>query len=291
MDHLSVFIRVVEAGSFTAAARITGTTPSSISKSMARLEARLGIRLFKRSTRAFGLTPEGAIYFERVAPLVRGIEEAGDEVSGPAAATGQLRISVPADFGRLLVNALTCRFLEENPGVRLDLSMSDRHVDVIREGYDGAVRVGYVADTGLIARPLGVLSLVLVASPQYLGRRGMPESISALGAHDHVRYMLAGRPFPIAFERGDFVPPTGPFDADSGEALRLAAVNGLGIVQILRASVHEELLAGRLVPVLADHALRPVPIQILHAFSRIVPLRVRALFDFLDLEIGRLRSL
>ncbi|SDA36173.1 transcriptional regulator, LysR family [Sphingomonas sp. NFR15] len=258
---------------------------------MARLEARLGIRLFKRSTRAFGLTPEGAVYFERVAPLVRGIEEAGDEVSGPADATGQLRISVPADFGRLLVNALTCRFLEKNPGLRLDLSMSDRHVDVIREGYDGAVRVGNVADTGLIARPLGVLSLVLVASPQYLGRRGMPESISALGAHDHIRYMLAGRPFPIAFERGDFVPPTGPFDADSGEALRLAAVNGLGIVQILRASVHEELLAGKLVPVLADHALRPVPIQILHAFSRTVPLRVRALFDFLDLEIGRLRSL
>lgn len=289
MQSLSIFIRVVEAGSFTAAARLIGATPSAVSKSMARLEQRLDARLFQRSTRAFGLTAEGEAYFERVAPLVRALEEA-DEVLGPeACASGRLRISLPADFGRLLVHALTTRFRRAHPGVRLDISMSDRRVDLIREGYDAAIRIGEVADTGLFARPLGTLPMVLVASPAYLAEHGTPQAISDLADHAHVRYLLRGRPFPIRFEDGAQLSPDGVFDTDSGEAMRIAARNGMGIAQLLRASVAEELADGRLAPVLPDHPLPSVPAQILHAFGRTTPARAAVLFRFLEAETPRLR--
>ncbi len=291
MDGLSTFIRVVEAGSFTAAARATGTTPSAISKSMARLETRLGMRLFQRSTRAFALTPEGATYFERVAPLVRGIEEAREDIGSAAEVTGHLRISMPADFGRLLVDALTGRFRERHPNLHLDLSLSDRHVDIIREGYDAAIRVGNVADTGLIARPLGLMPVILVASPDYLARKGNPKTIEEFREHAHIRYILAGRPLPISFQSGNLIPPEGLFDSDSGEAMRIAARNGLGIAQILRASVSDDLASGELVDVVPGEEVMAVPAQILHAFARIVPARVRVLFEFLDVEINRLRLL
>lgn len=285
MQSLSVFVRVVEAGSFTAAARQIGSTPSAVSKSMTRLEARLGARLFLRSTRAFGLTPEGEAYFERVAPLVRAIEEAKEVFEPQAGATGRLRISIPGDFGRFLVEALAKRFHAEHPGVQLDVSMSDRQVDLIREGFDAAIRVGHVADTGLIARPLGVLSMILVASPAYLAARGMPDSVADLTSHSHIRYMLAGRPYPIQFQDGHRILPSGVFDTDSGEAMRIAARDGLGIAQILRASVATELASGELVTVLADHPLPAVPVQILHAFARMIPSRAAALFRFLDAEM------
>lgn len=290
MESLSIFVRVVEAGSFTGAARLIGATPSAVSKSMARLEARLGARLFQRSTRAFGLTPDGEAYYERVAPLVRGIEEA-PEVLGPrSGATGRLRISMPADFGRFMVEALTTRFRQAHPGVRLDVSLSDAHVDLIREGFDAVLRVGRVADTGLIARPLGALPMVLVASPAYLARRGAPASREALRAHDHVRYILAGRPFPIRFADGEEVLPPGVFDTDSGEAMRIAARNGLGVAHLLRASVAAELERGELVTILPDVPLPPAPVQALHAFARNPPARATALFRFLDAEMARWRS-
>lgn len=289
MQSLSIFVRVVEAGSFTAGARLIGTTPSAVSKSMARLERRLGARLFLRSTRAFGLTPEGEAYFERIAPLIRAVEEAADALGADVGATGRLRISIPADFGRFLVDALTTRFRSEYPRITLDVGMSDRHVDLIREGYDAVVRVGRVADSGLIARPLGSLPMVLVAAPAYLAARGIPDSIAALSQHDHIRYLLHGRPFPILFENGEQIVPDGAFDTDSGEAMRIAAHNGLGIAQLLRASVSEELAAEELVLVLADHRLPTVPVQILHAFARAVPARANALFRFLETEMARWR--
>lgn len=289
MESLSIFVRVVEAGSFTAAARLIGANPSAVSKSMARLERRLGARLFRRSTRAFGLTPEGEAYFDRVAPLVRGIEEAREVLGPQAGLTGRLRISMPADFGRFLVQALTTRFRSEHPGVRLDVSLSDTHVDLIREGFDAVIRVGRVVDTGLVARPLGNLPMVLVASPRYLAAHGHPTSMEDLPHHDHIRYMLGGRVFPIQFADRELIPPSGPFDTDSGEAMRIAASNGLGIAQLLRASVAEELRRGELMTVLPELSLPAVPVQILHAFARAVPARAKALFQFLDAEMGRWR--
>lgn len=290
MQGLEIFIRVVEAGSFTGAARSIGTTSSAVSKSMARLEKRLGARLFQRSTRAFALTFDGEAYFERVAPLVRAIEEAKEVFDRTSSASGRLRISMPSEFGRFIVDALTTRFRAMHPQVSLDISMTDRHVDLIREGYDVALRVGRAPDSGLISRPLGNLPMVLVASPAYISANGLPEGIGALSRHSHIRYMLNGRPYPIVFDDGEQFVPQGGFDTDSGEAMKIAARNGLGIAHILRASVAEELATGQLVPVLVERPLPPVPVQALHAFARAAPLRAQALFEFLDTEMDRWRQ-
>ncbi|NKJ47694.1 LysR family transcriptional regulator [Burkholderia sp. SG-MS1] len=239
LNGLSAFVRAAETGSFTGAARLLGTTPSAVSRSVARLEKRLGIKLFRRSTRATVLTMEGQTYYERIAPLIRGLEEADDGLATPLAAVGKLRVSMPGALGHILLDPLTGDLMTRHPGLLLDVNVSDHHVDVIREGFDLVIRAGEVVDSGLHARKLGDLPLVLVASSEYLGRYGVPNSVADLGMHRHVRYKLAGRALPIMFADGVSVPLEGAFDADSGDAMRLAALNGLGITQILKATVHK----------------------------------------------------
>ncbi|WP_454760318.1 LysR family transcriptional regulator [Caulobacter segnis] len=277
---LTAFINTVETGSFSAAARLAGTTPSSVSKSVARLERRLGVVLFTRSTRTLNLTLEGAAYFERVMPLLRALGEAQDVVQTAAVAKGRLRVSLPTDLGRLLMDPLTRIFLKRHPQIHLELHMADRHVDLIREGYDLALRAGAVDDSALTIRALGQAPLVLVASPDHLDRHGRPETLEALGAARHVRYRLDGRPFPITFASGATLSPEGVLDCDSGFALRAAAINGVGIAQLLRWTVDEDLRAGRLEIVMPDAPLPTVPLQILHAFGRLQPLRARLFADF-----------
>ncbi len=277
---LTAFINTVEAGSFSAAARLAGTTPSSVSKSVARLERRLGVVLFARSTRTLNLTLDGAAYYERVTPLLRALNEAQDVVQAAVAAEGRLRVSLPTDLGRLLMDPVTRIFLKRHPGIRLELDMTDRHVDLIREGYDLALRAGRVDDSGLVARPLGAAPLALVASPDHLDRHGRPRTLEALQAARHVRYRLDGRPFPITFADGATLSPEGVLDCDSGFALRAAAINGVGIAQLLRWTVDEDLRAGRLEIVMPDAPLPSVPLRILHAFGRFQPLRARLFGDF-----------
>ena len=139
---LVAFVRTVDAGSFSAASRLIGSSQSAVSKSVARLERRLGVRLIQRSTRTLGLTAEGTAYYERVAPLLRAIEEAEDVVQVASEAKGRLRVSAPQEFGRLLVACWAPEFLARHPGLKLELNVTDRNVDIIREGYDLAIRMG-----------------------------------------------------------------------------------------------------------------------------------------------------
>jgi len=278
---LSAFVRSVEAGSFTGAARLLGTTPSAVSKSIARLERRLGVRLFQRSTRAFILTGDGQAYYERVAPLVRGLEEADESLKAPNTAIGTLRVSMPVDLGRLLLEPITSQLMADHPALALDVSLSDRYVDLIREGFDLALRVGTVADSGLYARKLIDLPLVLVASPQYLARHGEPQTVADLGAHRHVCYRLEGRVLPIMLADGMRVPIEGMFDADSGQAMQIAAVNGQGIAQILMTTVQDDLNTGKLCRVLTHVPLMPVPLQVVHGFGRHLPIRAKIFIDFI----------
>ncbi len=287
LNGLAAFVRAVEAGSFTGAARLLGTTPSSVSRSVGRLERRLGIRLFRRSTRATVLTVEGQTYYERVAPLLRGIEEAGNALTASPAAVGTLRISVPGALARILLDSLTSDLMARHPDLLFDVNVSDHHVDLIREGFDLVIRAGQVMDSTLHARKLGDLPLVLVASPDYLSRNGVPESASELGKHRHVRYRLAGRVVPVMFS-GEVSPQMeGAFDSDSGEAMRLAALNGLGIAQILKATVQEDVDAGRLCRVLPELTLRSVPLHVLHGYGRNMPLRARVLIDFVEKQLSQ----
>ncbi|MBA2920869.1 LysR family transcriptional regulator [Sphingomonas sp. MAH-20] len=277
---LFAFVRTAEAGSFSAAARLGGTTPSAMSKSVERLERKLGTKLFLRSTRSLSLTSEGAAYYERIAPLLQALEDA-DEVLGDKRSTrGRLRVSLPGILESLLVDALTKDFVPRHPEVTLEISVTDRHVDLVREGFDVALRVGAVGDVDWITRPLGVLPLVLVASPTYLDRIGMPTSIGDVGQAEHIRYVLGSQAYPISLADGASLEIEGRFDTDSGQAMRIAALNGVGVAQLLRVAVSDDLAAGRLIEVLPQAALAPVPAQALHAFARFPPLRVRAFCDF-----------
>lgn len=281
LHGLSAFVCSVEAGSFTGGARLLGTTPSAVSKSVARLERRLGVKLFRRSTRAFVLSGEGQIYYERVAPLVRGLQDADEELKSPALAFGRLHVSLPGDLGRWLLGPITARFLPQHPALALDVNLSDRYVDLIREGFDLVLRAGRLADSELHAQWLADLPLVLVASPDYLSRHGVPHTVADLSTHRHVRYRRGGQALPVMLADGTRVPVEGPFDTDNGEAMRIAALNGQGIAQILQTTVQDDLDAGRLQRVLIDTPLELIPVQVVHNFGRTIPLRARAFIDFI----------
>jgi DNA-binding transcriptional LysR family regulator len=265
---LVAFVRTVDAGSFSAASRMIGSSQSAVSKSVARLERRLGVRLIQRSTRTLSLTTEGQAYYERVAPL--------------------LRVSAPQEFGRMLIAAWAPEFLARHPGVKLELNITDRNVDIIREGYDLAVRMGSLRDTELISRKLADLHWSLVASPTYLEQRGLPETIEDLSAHRCVRYLTSGRPWPFLFANGESVIPEGSFDTDDSGSIREAALNSAGIAYQLRMTVADSLAQGRLVAVLPHLPMPTLPAYALHAFGRQLPVRGRLFIDFM---VEKLRGL
>lgn len=284
---LIAFVRTVETGSFSGASRLVGATPSAVSKSVARLEQRLGVRLIQRSTRTQSLTAEGSAYYERVAPLLRAIEDAEDIVQMAETARGLLRVTVPGDIGRTLIAALAQAFVAQNPAVKLELSVTDRNVDLIREGYDVAVRMGPLPDTDLVGRSLTSLATVMVASPDYLQRRGTPRRIEDLHSHACLRYLLAGRPYPYTFADGTTVIPDGPLDTDDAGALRQAALGGAGITHLMRFAVEDDLAQKRLVAVLPELAMTTVPVHVLHAFGRQLPVRARLFIQFLVERLGK----
>ncbi|MEH2513752.1 DNA-binding transcriptional LysR family regulator [Nitrobacteraceae bacterium AZCC 1564] len=286
MGGLEAFVATVETGSFSAASERLGTTPSAISKSVARLEQRLGAKLFRRSTRSLTLTVEGTAYYERAAPLLRGLEDAEDVVRSASTARGKLRITMPSELGRLLMNAVTNGFMPRHPEIRLDIGMTDRAVDLIREGYDVALRAGKLIDSDLTVRTLGELPMALVASPEHLKHNGRPRAIEDLSRATHLRYMLGGRPFPIRFMDGSTISPEGRLDLDSGFALRVAALNGVGIAYLLRCTVEADITSKRLEVVLPQRELERVPLHFLHAFGRTPPLRARLFMDFVAAEIA-----
>lgn len=285
---LIAFVRAVEAQSFSGAARTLNTSASAVSKSVARLEARFGVRLFRRSTRSLTLTREGAAYFERIAPLLRALDAASDLMNPAATAQGLLRVTAPGDLGRVLMDAISRRFLPLHRGLKLEISLTDRHVHLIREGFDVAIRAGDAVDSDLNARLLGKLSMVLAASPSYLAERGTPRSVEELQDHDHVRYVRDGKPFPIRFADGSLFTPPGVLDADSGAALRIAALNSMGIVQMMRFALQDDIDAGKLLPIIPEVALPMVPVYALHPFGLHAPLRVRLFIDFLAAQLSSL---
>ena len=285
---LLAFVRTIQTGSFSEAARSLGSTPSAISRSVSRLERRLGARLLQRSTRMLTPTREGAAYYERIEPLLRALDEASDAIRSPGALTGLLRISAPSDLGRMLLDPVTKDFMPRHPGLQLEFSLADRRVDLIREGYDVALRVGALADSELSSRLLANLPMVLVASRAYVAQHGEPGSVEALGDHVHARYVQGGRLYPITFEDGRSLNPEGAFDTDWGEALRIAAINGVGIIQVLRSTVKDDIERGDLLPILPQHPLPRLPVHALHAFGRHAPGRVRALIDFLAAQFASL---
>lgn len=285
---LVAFVRSVEAGSFSAAARDLGTTPSAVSKSVARLERHLGARLFRRSTRILALTPDGQAFFDRVAPLLQEIEQSADAVQAPTDVRGRLRVSLPGEIARLLMDAILTDFLARHPSLDLEIGITDRPVELIREDYDVVFRVGPVVEGDLVVRTLAQLEMVLVASPAFLDRWGVPRSVDDLRSLPFARYFVGRRAPEIRFADGTSIATRGRVGFDSGFGLCAAARLGLGVAYVTRCIVEQDLRRGDLVVVLPGKPLPPMPFQALHAFGQGAPMRVRLLSDFIAGEIGRI---
>lgn len=284
---LLAFIRTVEAGSFTAAARDLKTTPSAVSKAVARLENLVGVRLFLRTTRALKLTPDGNLFFARIAPLLREIDESAELLLPSKEPTGRLRMSMPSEIARFLMAPLMTKFANNYPLLQLDIGITDRYVDLVREDYDVVFRVGHVSQGDLMVRRLMDVEMVLVASPSFTSRWGNPQTVAELSKLPFARY-VAGRTQTIHFQNGESIVTSGRVDCDSGYGLQVAALEGMGVAHLMRWVVADDLRAGRLMQILADVPLPSLPFNAVHAFKENVPVRVRLLCDFMRDEARRL---
>lgn len=288
MDSLSgfmVFVQVAETRSFVAAGRLMGVSASAIGKSVVRLEEKLGVRLFHRSTRSVTLTAEGTLFLERSRRILAEIEAAELELSeATATPRGRLRVSLPLVSS--LVLPVLGDFMREHPQIELDLDFTDRMVDVIEEGFDAVVRTGEQTDSRLTARRLGAFQLMLVASPDYLTRRGTPRLPADLLQHAclHYRFPNTGKleAWPLRLPRGtsDIVLPTSMI-CNNIETRVCFALQGLGVACLPDFAIREPLADGRLVQVLVDPVERTGVFHVLWPASKHPSPKVRALVDFL----------
>lgn len=282
------FVHTVEAGSFSGAARNMNTTPSAVSKSVARLEKRIGSRLFLRSTRALTLTQDGQQFFEHVAPLLRELDSIDNVIGSSSSLNGRLRITMPSELAPMLLPGIFNRFAEDYPALRLEIGLTDRFVNLVSEDYDVAFRVGFPREGDLIVRKLAELPMVLVASPDLVNALGRPASLTELERFPFVRFLFDRKPLPVRLSDGTVFTPPGRVDCDSGTGLIQAARCGLGAVYLLRCLVAEDLEQERLVELAPDIVLPKLPLNALHAFGKTVPLRVKALCEFVAGEAGKL---
>ena len=287
---IETFLAVANGGSLAAAAKALRLTPSAVSRSIARLEQRLGVTLMRRTTRSLALTAEGQAYRERMSVLLADIATVeaglGQEGRGPR---GLLRINASPSIGTMGLLPILPRFTGRYPDIIVDLALSDTVVDLVEERADVAIRIGPLRDTSLRAKKLGHSRMVLVASPGYLARRGTPRGPDDLDAHDCLRFSFRRSvdswPFRID---GKIVqrPVHGGFFGNSGEVVRQMAVAGGGIARHGRFHVAQDLAAGRLVEVLPDFSPGDgEDIHALYAPEDRAAARVRAFLDFLDAEL------
>lgn len=290
IGDIETFLAVVRGGSFATAARALRLTPSAVSRSIARLEKRLGIVLLRRTTRALALTPEGETYRDRMSALLAEIEDVegglGREREGPR---GLLRINASVPLGMQHLLPILPRFTARYPDVTVDLTLSDAVVDLVEERADIAIRVGPLRDTRLHAKKLGHSRMALVASPAYLAARGMPQRPEDLEWHDCLQFSfrrsIDGWPFRIG-GRTVQRPVEGAFFGNSGEVVRLMALAGGGIARLGFFHVAEDLREERLVEILRDH--NPGDGEDIHALYSAqdrLALRIRAFLDFLEAEL------
>lgn len=288
---MDVFVRVAEEHGFTAAARNLELSKSVVSKHVQALERRLGIRLFNRTTRRLSLTEAGARYYEHCTRILEEIGEAERSVSALyAQPRGLLRVNVPVSFGHLHLGALLPDFLAHYPEVTVDVSMNDRFVDLVNEGYDAAVRIGRLDDSSLIARRIAPTELWICASPAYLEAHGTPRTPADLARHNCLLYAYSRQSGEWRLRSpGDEwqrVPVRGTVRANNGELLVEAAVRGSGIVMSPDFICACDVQRGRLVRILADYQAPPGGINVVYPYTRNVSAKVRAFVDFLVERFG-----
>jgi DNA-binding transcriptional LysR family regulator len=296
LKQLESFVSVATRGSLTAAARAEGVAPAIMGRRLDALEERLGVKLLVRTTRRISLTHEGSAFLEDCQRVLADIANAEASVSaGGVKASGHLRITAPAGFGRRHVAPLVPKFRELHPDVTISLNLSDRVVDLAAEGYDCAVRVGDLPDSSLVSLRLADNRRLCVATPGYLERHGVPQHPNELVRHDCLTLssdasQTRGWAFRLPSAAGSelvFLKPGGPLDCSDGQVLHDWCLGGWGIAWRSTWEVEREIEAGRLVEVLAEFAAPPNGIHAVFPQRRHLPLRVRLWIDFLKHHYSR----
>lgn len=288
---IETFVAVVESGSFSAAAERLGAAKSAVSRRVSGLESRLGVKLLNRTTRKLSLTDSGRAFFERAGRILADLEEAEQAISdADCALRGRIRIAAPLSFGIEHLAPAINAFAEQHPAVRIDLDLNDRQVSLVEEGFDLAVRIGRLADSSLIARRLCEIRRVVVASPGYLKKHGIPACPEDLVNHDGLRYTNMPRHqfWQFGTPGGRAVSPEVPdrLTANNGALLAEAAVDGLGVTLQPTFIIHRQLADGSLRTILDDH---PIPSEAMYAVfppGRYQSRRVRVFTDFLAERFG-----
>lgn len=284
--EMRAFVRSVELGGFSAAARDLDLTPSALSKLVTRLEDRLGVRLMNRTTRKLALTSEGDAYFASAKRILTDIEEAETEVTRFSdSPRGILRINVGAAFGMHQLAPALPRFLERYPDIELDIAVTDRLVDLVEEGADVAIRNGHLRDSSLVARRICDLHRVICASPAYLKKHGAPKTPQDLLRHNCIS--ISGAPqlrrWPFDTPNGiEAVEVHGNVSANNAETLLQLAATGVGIIRLADVIVGDGIRAGWLVPLLEDvHHREPLPLSAVYLPGKHKSARVAAFVNFL----------
>jgi DNA-binding transcriptional LysR family regulator len=286
-EQLRVFLRVAELGSFTAAAASLGLPKANVSMAIQSLETELGVQLFHRTTRSVRLTSDGQSALEKAKPLVVGLDELVQLFHRDNTVRGLLRVDLPTSIGADIVLPSLPQFLQRHPKLSVELSTTDRLVDVVAEGFDCVLRVGTLGDSSLVARSVGKYHVINCVSRGYAQTYGVPRSLSELGQHRLVHYASRFGGVPAGFEYVDpqtgqerTLPMAGVLTVNSVAAYRSAAESGFGIAQLPEASIRDRIFDGSFVEVLSEFRPAPWPVTFLYPDRRHVPMRVRLFMDW-----------
>ncbi len=290
IDAMRVFMRIVERRSFTAAAQDLDLPRSSVTDAVKQLESRLGVRLLQRTTRHVSPTLDGEAYFQRCQRLLADFEEAESAFAG-AIPKGILRVDLQGQLARRFLFPALPAFLARHPGITFEMSEGDRLVDLVREGIDCVLRAGELQDSEMVARPVARLAQVTLASPDYLAQHGVPTSLGTLNSHQMIgfRSTLTGGILPLEFiaegARHEVRLPA-PVAMSGAESYVAACRLGLGLVQVPRYHVEDDLARGTLVSVLPEMPPPPMPVSLLYPRSRQLSQRVRVFLDWVLAEFA-----
>ena len=295
IEAMQIYVRVAELASFTQTAEAMRLPKASISTAVQQLESELGTRLLHRTTRRVQMTQDGQVFYERCKDLLADMEELHSLFRNEQAALqGRLRVDMPSAVARDVVLPRLPEFLQAHPALQLELSSTDRRVDLVREGFDCVLRVGALGDSSHIARPLGHYRMVNCASPDYVSRFGSPRHLDELAGHRLIHYVsnLGARDSGFEYMDPDdagkvkFLPMQGALTVNNSDAYYGACLAGLGIIQVPEAGVRPALDSGQLVEVMPRYRAAPMPVSLIYANRRHQPRRVQVFVNWLE-EIMR----
>jgi DNA-binding transcriptional LysR family regulator len=288
VERMHIFTRVAELASFTQAAEALGLPKASVSTAVQQLENQLGARLLHRTTRRVQLTQDGQTFYERSKDLLADMEDLQTMFQQPGvqALRGRVRVDMATGMARDLVIPRLPELLQAHPLLEVELSSTERRVDLVREGFDCVLRGGPLLDPSLVARPLGAMRMRNCASPAYLQRHGQPHTLADLAQHQLVHYASTLGTKPVGFEYADgaqdhYLPMAGAVTVNNAEAYTAACLAGLGLIQVPDTGLKSWLRQGLLVEVLPDFVPRPMPLTLLYAHRRNLSKRVRTVMDWL----------